>query len=380
MIDILREGINIFRRNILVKFFGLKKYSGTDKQICGKIIYSCYNKKMNLTHISEGCFNASSGNYRVFYSRDFGWCIESLLSLGYNKEVENTLKYVLEKYSEHNEITVAINSSGRCFNFPNSYSPDSIAYLFRCLRIFKSKTLILKYKKFLNSQISMFEERVLEFDGSLKNSNFSGMRDHTKNTRLCYDMIMCCMLCDEIDRINKLFGKNVVIINNILKKYNLKSKLIAQYWNSKGYFNDSVADTYCSGHSNVYPYFLDVISDKKMLKSSIKHIVQKGLDQPIPLKYGYSKDTKFLWYDIFAHDWEKNTSWTMLGLAYIDIVSRVDRNLAKKYLLQYEEKINKHKCFIELYDKNKPYSSLFFVSDNSMLWASIYLNLKNKLN
>ncbi|HYD03529.1 MAG TPA: hypothetical protein VEC16_04475 [Alphaproteobacteria bacterium] len=384
MIEILREGINISIRNISVKIHGLKKYPGNDEEICRQIIDSCYNKKMAGKN-SSGCFNASSGNYKVFYSRDFGWCVESLLNLGYEKQVKETLRYVLEKYEDNKEITVAINAGGKCFNFPDIYSPDSVAYLFRSLRIAKSKDLIMKYKEFLNSQIHVFEQEVLDLgnknnQGIIRDKNFSGMRDHNKNNRSCYDMIMACMLSDEVVKINKLMGKK--ILDEKLSKYDLKKKLVKYYWTKTrngAYFKDSLTENYCSGHANVYPYFLDIITDKKMLESSVDSIIKNKLDKPIPLKYGYGNNTKFLWYNIFAPDWEKNTSWAMLGLAYISVVSRLDRDMAKKYLKHYQDKIIEYKSFIELYDEGKPYKSLFFTSDESMLWASMYLDLKKKL-
>lgn len=370
MLTILKEGIKIFFRNLRVKFFGLKKYSGTSEEICYQIIEECYDKEKEY-------FMTSNSNYKIFYSRDFGWCVESLIKIGYEDRVNKTLEYVLKTYSKNDKITVAINNKQKPFNFPNVYSPDSVAYLYRSLRIAKAQKLIIEHAKFLNDQLKIFESQVLKSDGTLKNNNFSGMRDHIKAQKSCYDMIMACMLCDEVDRINNLFGKEIII--NILKKYDLKNKLIETYWN-KEYFIDNLSDDYCSGHANTYPYFLEVITDKKMLKKSIESIKKYRLDIPLPLKYGFSKNTRFLWYDIFAHDWEKDTSWTMLGLAYIDMVSKIDKKQAKIYLDKYTQLIDKYKCFIEVYNEKEPYKSLFFTSDDSMLWASIYLNLKQRLN
>jgi len=369
MLEIAREGMRIFSRNIYVKMHGLKKYSGDDEQICRSIIDECYDTKKNY-------FMASSGNYRLFYSRDFGWCIQSLLHLGYRAEVENTLRYALKNYSAHGKITVAINDKGHAFNFPNIYSPDSVAYLYRSLRISKSKKLIEQYRQFLNEQLAIFESEVIDENGMVRSKRYSGMRDHVKVKRACYDMIMACMLCDEVEKINKFIGKDS--LENVLKKHDLKNNLLKHYWNGK-YFIDGLDDRYCSGHVNTYPYYLDVITDKKMLKSSIKSMMQHGLDVPLPLRYGYSKNTRFIWQEMFVSNWEKNTSWSMLGLAYIDVVSRIDVKSAKKYSKIYENSISKNKCFIELYSGSDYYNSLFFTSDDSMLWASMYIDLKKRL-
>jgi hypothetical protein len=73
----------------------------------------------------------------------------------------------------------------------------------------------------------------------------------------------------------------------------------------------------------------------------------------------------------------------MLGIAYIDIVSRLDKKLAEEYLEQYRRLILKYQCFIEVYYNHKssfePYKSIFFVSDDSILWACMYLDLKKRL-
>jgi len=369
MLEVLREGARIFSRNIDVRMHGLKRYKGDDEQICRKIIDGCYNKEKEF-------FMASAGNYRSFYSRDFGWCIEGLLNLGYKAEVDNTLRYVMGIYAEKKDITVAINDKGKAFNFPNVYSPDSVAYLYRSLRISKSRKLIIKYSRFLNEQLITFESEVLDKKGMVKDRRYSGMRDHVKTRSSCYDMIMACMLCDEVDRINKFMGKGYIM--NVLKKYGLKKNLLKYYWNGR-YFMDGLHDSYCSGHSNTYPYYLDVISDKKMLKRSIRSIIEHGLDKPFPLTYGYSKNTKFIWQEIFVNGWEKDTSWAMLGLAYIDILSRIDKTSARRHLKKYKDNISRSKCFIEVYSDNDYYRSLFFASDDSMLWASMYLDLKKRL-
>jgi len=366
---LIQESIDIFSRNVRVKIKGLKTYDGDDEEICKRIINECYDKKRKY-------FRASNGNYKIFYARDFGWCIQALLNLGYKIEVENTLRYAMNIYKNCDKITVAISRRGVPFNFPKVYSPDSVAYMYRSLRISKAKYIMFEHKKFLNEQLKVFESEVLDSSGMLKNKYFSGMRDHIKATSLCYDMIMACMLCDEVDKINKLMGKN--FIENVLKKYDLKKKLVEHYWNGQ-YFYDGLNDHYCSGHTNTYPYFLNIITDNKMLKLSINSIQKNDLDKPLSLKYGHSKKTKFIWFDIFVHDWERETIWAMLGLAYIDIVSRLDKKMAKEYLEQYHRLILKHQCFIEVYSEYELYSSLFFSADDSMLWASMYLDLKKRL-
>jgi len=370
-ITFLREGLRIFYRNIKVKIRGLERYSGDDEEICQNIINSCYDSK-------KGYFRASSGNYIAFYSRDFGWCIDSLIRLGYEKEVEKTLEYALRYYSNSGSIHVAINREGIPYNFPDVYSPDSVAYMFRSLRISKSRRLLKRYRSFLDSELKKFEINVIDKDkGIVKEETFSGMRDHVICKASCYDMIMACMLCDEVEKINKIMGEG--FLNNILKKYDLKKNLMKYYWSGR-YFKDAPNSDLCSGHSNVYPYFLGLIDDQNMIKSSMKNIQSNKLDKPLPLRYGHDDKTKFIALEFFAKDWEKDTAWAMLGMAYIDVLYDVDKKRAKDEILKYQNNIESNKGFVELYDhKSRPYKSLFYTSDNSMLWASMYLDLKNRM-
>ncbi|GIU68838.1 MAG: hypothetical protein KatS3mg002_0074 [Candidatus Woesearchaeota archaeon] len=371
MFIIFKEGLRIFKRNVEVKLFGFKKFSGNSREICTNIIDKCWNNKILTTTVN--------GNY-YFYSRDFGMCSEALIDLGYKDRVIKTLTYVMRLFSKYNAIYVAISTREIPFNFPNKYSPDSVAYILRAIRISKDKNIILKYNQFLNKEIEKFEERVIDKNkGIVKNESFSGMRDYEIANSSCYDMIMACLLHDEIERINSFMKKK--ILDNKLKKYNLKNNLIKYYWNKKGYFNNSIEDTSITAHCNIFPFWLGIINNKEMLKKSLKSIEKEGLIDPLPAKYSKSKH-KFIWQEILVPNWESTSIWSWLGMTYIELLLRLDkeeREKAKEYFSKYSELISKN-GFVELYDeKLRPYSSLFFTADNTMIWASLFLSIEKKL-
>ena len=116
------EAARIFSRRVKVKLKGMPKYSGDADSICLQIIRDCYNKEKDY-------FMTSNGHFCEFYARDFGWCTEALLSLGYRQEVVNTLGYALSVYSKKKKITQSISPQGWPFTFPNKYSPDALAFL-----------------------------------------------------------------------------------------------------------------------------------------------------------------------------------------------------------------------------------------------------------
>ena len=367
---IINEAWRMFRRNLNIKYKGLEKFSGTDDEICEKIIDSCYNHKKQFFQTSPD----KKSNYAEFYARDFGWCCAPLINLGYKKEVLKTLDYAMKIYEKNKEITVAISPDDKPFNFPNVYSPDSVAYMFRSLRILKNKELIKKYATFLNDEVKRFRKICIDDSGNIKKKHFSGMRDYAILKGSCYDMIMACMLDDEINNINRFMRRK--IIKNPFQEMNLKHNLINNFWNG-GYFYD-YKGIVC-GHNNVYPYFLSIIKDEKMLRLSLKAIQEVKLDDLLPLKYAPKNDrSRFTWQNIFVSSWEKDTSWTMLGMAYIDILSKINSKEAKTHLAHYKTLIEKY-GFVEVYDRLKPYRSAFYVSETRMLWACIYLDLKKRL-
>lgn len=370
-IYIMREGLRIFKRHLRIKRRGYEKFTGNDEEICRNIISRCWNGKYFQV-------SPDSGNYPLFYSRDFGMCCDALIKLGYTNEVLSTLSYAMQRYSGSGYIALIISREGIPFNFPDVYSPDGTAYLLRSLRMAGDISLIVKNRGFLNKEIMNFEEVVIDKDiGFIKDKNFSGMRDHAVVRRSCYDMIAACMLSDEIERINLLTGRE--LLSNLLKKYKLRNTLVKNYW--KDYFMNSASDPSVTSHCNIFPYYLDVIDDMDMLIRSMAKIKSEKLDVPFPLKYeNYNPRRKFIPEEIFVSGWERNTLWGFLAIPYIDLLSRIDPAGAREQIIEYGKRIEKH-GMVEVYfpDGKRPYSSAFFSSETSILWASMYLELKNRL-
>ncbi|MFA5796500.1 MAG: hypothetical protein WC916_00495 [Candidatus Woesearchaeota archaeon] len=370
------EGLRMFRRNLRVKCHGFERYSGSDEEICRKIIEDCWNKEKVYFQTSAGM----NSNYPEFYARDFGMCVEPLIRLGYRTQCEDTVVYAMEQYALHQKITVMITPKGLPINFPDTYSPDSVAYFFRILRITQSKKLIVRNRAFLNAEIIKFEKNVINPQkGIVAKKHFSGMRDYVIVKESCYDMIMACILCDEIEKINRMM--RTTTLHNPLKKYALKKNLITYYWNGS-YFKNNPTDDTLTGHCNIFPYALGIINDKKMIKKSLRAITNADLDKPFPLRYERTQTTsKFIWQEIFVSGWERDTLWTFLAMPYIEVLSKVDKKRARQELKKYRGLIEEHRGFIEVYDAGgKPYRSLFFSTETRMLWACMYLDLKKRLD
>jgi hypothetical protein len=142
----LSNAWNMFFRALRVKFRGFKRYSGNAEEICKNIIDDCWNGSY---------FQTSTGHFNYFWTRDFGWCVEALVKLGYREKCIKTLDYALGIFAKHERITTTITPNKKPFNFPNKYAPESLPYIVYSLVITKAK-LVKKYEDFLNQEIKRY--------------------------------------------------------------------------------------------------------------------------------------------------------------------------------------------------------------------------------
>jgi len=317
----LKEGLRFFVRAQRIKRKGIRKYSGKPEEICQKIVRNCYNGFY---------FQTSAGHFCEFYTRDFAFCAQSLISLGYQKEVYKTLQYALNIFSKNNKITTTITPD----NIPIdvfSYAADSLPLLLWSLRMAEADDLVYAYKPFLEFQAEHFKKTVFsdKFGIVYPKKRFSSMKDHSSRRSACYDNCMVAMLSDDLDHFKLM---------NPFKDYEIKR--------------------------------------------SIESVRKDKLDLPMPLKYTSTvpKHFKKSMLGLFAGNYEGTTNWIHLGLCYMDVVAKVDKDLLKTYLHMYEEKIEKYRNFIELFDsRGRPYKTFFYHADDSMIWAAKYLYLKKKI-
>jgi len=369
MMVYLSEALRILLRKFKVKFRGIKKYEDNDESICTRIIRDCYNKEDNY-------FMTSNGHFSEFYARDFGWCVQALLRLGYREEVINTLDYALRTYKRQGRIEQIISPEHRAFTFPHKYSPDALAFIIRSLKLARAKKLIQKHRVFLNQEIKRYYNTVIDRVTGLvrKDKSFSSMRDYAIRQSSCYDNVMTGVLANDL--------KELRVLDNPFKKYDYKKLLIDNFWTGTYFLDDLSGNKIICGDANVLPFWSGLIKDKKMLRRAVKSIRREGLDKPFPLKYTSKrfKEQKMINIEFIAGDYERDAIWAHIGMMFIEMVSMIDKELAEKYLNQYTQQIKKHKNFLEVYDRNgRPFKTWFYYADEGMLWAANYLYLKKKL-
>jgi hypothetical protein len=364
------EAARMFLRRLRVSLRGIRKYSGSAEEICVRIVRDCYNKEKKY-------FMTSNGHFSQFYCRDFGWCTEALLSLGYRKEVISTLEYALGVFQQHGRIEQSISPSGKPFTFPlGRYSPDALAFLVLSLRLVRAGGLVKKYERFLNKEIKRYYELVIDERTGLvrKDEHFSSIKDYALRKSSCYDNCMTALLA------NCLSGLG---LDNPFKKHNYKKLILKKFWNGSYFLDDLSGDKRVCGDANFIPFWTGLLDDKGMMRKAVASVRREGLDKPFPLKYTNKKfkQQKMIGLEWLAGDYERGSVGAHLGMMFIRVVGMLDKKLARLYLAKYKKQIEHYKNFLEVYDKDgKPFKTLLYYSDESMLWAANYLFLKGLLS
>lgn len=352
----LSEAYRIFKRKIKTR--KTKKYKGNAEQICNKIIQDCWNGSY---------FQTSSGHFSCFYIRDFGWCINSLLKLGYKDKVLKTLEYALSKYSKQ-KLTSTITPKGKCIDI-FTYSPDSLAFLIRSLKLAKANNLIKKYKPFLIKEIKRFENIVINKKTNLvKTRKFSSIKDQAIRRSSTYNNIMAAMLAKDLKELKIKTNLNYNLIKTAIKKH---------LWNNTYFYDDLNKKNYIAADANIFPFWTNIFQEKEMLNSAIKSMQSANLEKPLPIKYTQKNIAKFNFARMFVKNYEGTSIWAHMGPLYIHLLKKTNKNLAKKHISSYTKLIEKYKNYLEVFNPDAtPFKTPFYYSDEGMLWAANYLTLK----
>lgn len=360
----LLEGKKMLKRAKANKPF--KKYKGDSVAICRQIIDECWNGTY---------FQVSTGHFTSYYMRDFAFCVEPLIKLGYKHEVLTTLQWALEIYQKWNMLTTTITDKEKPIHVFD-YAPDTLPLLLRSLRQTKTRYLASQFRDFLNQQIRYYKEHVYDSHLGLVSpkKSFSSMRDHYKRKSSMYDNCMLAMLSDEIEKLRDMQIKLV----NPFKKINFNKTLKDRFWAGTHFLDDLSMDHHVATDANVFPYYLDLFDDNKMMWDSVIMIQKYNLDRPIPAKYTSmpQKEKEMFPMKILAPNYEGNTCWIMLGLIYLYVVKKINTHLLKRYMDIFAEYIETHKTFLEVYSPDgTPYKTRFYKTDEGMIWSAMYLDI-----
>ena len=355
---LVHEGLNMLKRRILFIRNGFKAYEGSAQEICKKIVENCW---------SGTYYKTSTGHFSAFYTRDFGMCVPALLFLKQHERVHQTLVWALDCFQKSRTITTSITPQGEVFDFP-TIAPDSLAFLVFALVKSKAKSLITIHQELLNQEIQRYYNTCVDPSGLPKQTHFSSIKDHSIRERSCYDTTMFGWLAKLLKEAH---------LDNPFAQHNYPKLLEKYYWVKDHFIDDLSGIDTLSGDANIFPFWCEVIQDKEKRLAAFSSLQKEYLDTPFPLQYTSTPPThpliKTTW---LAPNYEGTTIWPHIGMIYLDVLRTIDQKRFHALMQSYEEVIEKNKTFLEVFNKNgTPYKTTLYVSDEGMLWASLFLEL-----
>ncbi|MFP4189711.1 MAG: hypothetical protein ACLFSL_01595 [Candidatus Woesearchaeota archaeon] len=355
------EGMRIFLRRRLQKTH--HRFNGEPREILHSVAKNNWNGKF---------FQASHGNFKSFYIRDFGMSVEGLIYMGYTKQVYDTLEFAMNTYVKHNKITTTITADGIPIDLFD-YGVDSIPYLIRSIRISRAFYLARKHADFLNEKIQEYYKIVFNSDMDLVylKKKFSTMKDNHNRKSSMYSNCCVAMLSMELEKLKE----SKVILQNPFKKWNPKKTLKDRFWVGTHFLDDISDEHYIAADANIMPFLFEIFTDKTMAETALNTIVSQGLDSPLPAKYTSEpikkKENKLL--SIFAKNYQGNTCWTNVGVLLMQVAANVNKVLLRKYMDIYLEMLEEHRNFLELFNPDgSMYKTPFYMYDEGMLWSAVF--------
>lgn len=350
----------MLKRRVLFMRKGFKEYEGSAQEICRRVVYDCWSGQY---------FKTSAGHFSSFYTRDFGMCVPSLLFLKQHERVRQTLVWALDCFRKNGKIMTSITKEGETFDFP-TIAPDSLAFLLFALVKSKAHNLITINQEFLNQEIQRYYTTCVESSGLPKQVHLSSIKDHAIRERSCYDTVMFGWLAKLLKEAH---------LENPFAQHNYPELLLKHYWVKDHFVDDLSGVDSISSDANVFPFWCGVIQDKEKLLASLHSLQQEYIDTPFPAQYTSTPPTH-LWINTswLAQNYEGTTIWAHLGMIYLDVLRTTDQKRFHTLLQAYKQVIEQNKTFLEVFNKDgTPYKTKLYISDEGMLWASMFLKLSS---
>ncbi|TVR67157.1 MAG: hypothetical protein EA427_14615 [Spirochaetaceae bacterium] len=358
----LREGFHFLRRRFSRN--GHRRYAGSPKEIIRQTVQDNFDG-----HI----FAAGQGNHRMFYIRDIGLAAPGLLYMGMREELEQCMRTALRIWEDEGRVTTSINHKLKAVDV-FEYGADSLSLLLRTLRLLGSNDLVHQYEHFLNKCIRHYGSTVFDPEMSLVRDDrpFSTTKDNTIRPSPLYANLNMLLLQHEIWRLRDVGHR----LEDPLKEYDTMGAVMERFWMyDKGSFRDALGHEYVAA-DQIFAPFLRVFHDEPKISGMLDVIIKEGLADPLPLKYTQAPkpgtENKLL--SMMAPNYQGNTIWTMLGVAFLWVLHEREDARTEEYLRRYERIIARDGNCIEIYNPDlSMYRAPAYVYDEGMTWfAPLY--------
>lgn len=348
-------------RQLSNRYFGkIHRFEGDARQICQQI----------LDQLWEGDFYRTSlGHFDFFWMRDFGTVCQSLVRLGYVKQVHHTLRWALRFYRRANIVSTCIDKAGNCFEAPGR-AIDSLPWLLHCIEV-SNYSLNKVERKFIEHQLRKYRKIFLDPNGYIKQMKFAEMRDAVMYDRSAYavSLVGRMAIC-----VKKLGFESVFDIP--ASKY--RDELIDTYWNGR-YFSADMKTTAFSAECALFPFFLGIVDDADKAESTFKYIAEKKLNEPYPLIYtDQPKAFRYHWWMSapLMPDYASSTIWSWHGEYYLHLLKKYRSPQYDEQYRRFSRMIERHGTFPEMLNADGSwYYAPTYRGDPGMVWVALFLEL-----
>ena len=346
-------------RQLANRYFGkITHFPGDARAICSR----------TLGLLWEGDFYRTSlGHFDFFWMRDFGTVCESLVRLGNKERVHHTLRWALRHYRKSGHVTLCIDKAGNCFNAPGK-SIDALPWLLHCIVVSKYP-LNKSDVRFLNKALEKHRRKYLDSDGYVKSMKFAEMRDAVMYDRSAYAVTLVARMSVCAKKLGLDWNYDVSLYEELLARH---------YWNGH-YFNADYGNGAFSAECALFPFFMKIITDERMVKQTIDYIEKQRLNQPYPLIYTNTPE-KFRYHFWMTAPWMPNyegaTIWSWHGEYYLHLLQRYNHPYYEREYKKFAEMIELHGNFPEMLNLDGSwYYAPVYRGDPGMVWVALFLEL-----
>jgi hypothetical protein len=358
---------------------GRRRYRGAAEDILRAGLEDCWTGEV---------LTASPGTYRHFWTRDLGFAAAALMRLGdpWPARLEASLAWALDAWRRRgSHVTTTINPLPRWPVDVFDYGVDSLPWLVASLRAAGADALAREHAAWLAAEVEHYVEEVVDPTTGLVRADrhLSAHRDTFRNGSTAYGNAMVAMLGRDIAETGwapDLMARHFVGDDGA-PDWSLR--LRERFWLGDR-FRDRIGTDGTSGEANVWPFQLGLVDDRSMLTAALETLRREGYTTPYPLKFEVDHRTDGqLWaFRVWSPDYQTTTSWTSLGSVYLSLLRRVDPEAAAVQIGRMRELVERDGTLWEVLDsRGRPWrsASRLSISDSSMLWGAVLLELLSEL-
>ena len=155
----------------------------------------------------------------------------------------------------------------------------------------------------------------------------------------------------------------------------LQGDLEEAYLNGS-YFKADLGTNAFSAECSLLPFWLGIIKDEDKLRSLLRAIEEKRLQEPVALRYtDEPRAFRYRWWArTIMRDYAGGTVWSWMGAMYLDLLARAGAPEEARERAKFDAMIGRIGAFPELLRPDGTlYETPFYRAERGMIWAALYL-------